>query len=109
MSRRIAIAIAGAAATALAAPAPAGAADIQVTIPGKFFEPARVTAEHLIAGVAGRPLAGVVEEEDSPALVEDADERLGRLGENTRELVPEREVLLLYAAHPPATSKNVTS
>jgi hypothetical protein len=45
---------------------------------GRDHEVARVPAQHLFAGVAGRTLAGVVEEEDPPFAVEHADERLRR-------------------------------
>jgi plastocyanin len=44
MSRRVAIASSVAAAALLGAPAAAGANELEIKMPGKFFEPARVTA-----------------------------------------------------------------
>jgi hypothetical protein len=35
---------------------------------------ARVAADHLVAGVAGRALAGLVEQQDAPVAVEHADQ-----------------------------------
>ena len=48
-------------------------------------EVASVAADDLLAPVARRPLAGLVEEQDPPVAVEHADERLGGLGEDPGE------------------------
>jgi hypothetical protein len=62
-------------------------------------EVARVSAQNLLAREARRPLTGVVEEQDASIAVEDADERLRRLGENLGELVAEHEPLCLRLSH----------
>jgi hypothetical protein len=52
---------------------------------GRDDELTCVRADHLLAGEAGRALAGVVEHEDATVGVEHADERLRRLGERGGE------------------------
>src|SRR5262249_57546010 len=54
-------------------------------------EVARVAAEHLLAAPARGPLAGVVEQQDPALAVVDADQRLGRLGEDPGERLVEDE------------------
>ena len=56
---------------------------------------ARVAADHLLAPVASRALARVVEQQYPSIAVEHADESLRRLGQDPREVVAEAEV----AAH----------
>jgi hypothetical protein len=61
-------------------------------------EVARVTAEHLLARVPGGALARVVEEHDPAAAVVDADERLGRLGQDRGERLAETELRVFHVS-----------
>ena len=62
---------------------------------GRDDELAGVAPDRLVAGEAGQPLAGLVEEQDPSVLAQDADERHRRLGEDSGEVVPEDEVRTL--------------
>ena len=64
----------------------------RIALLGRDQRVGEVAADHLVAREARRALAGVVEEEGAPGLVQHADERLCRLREHAGELVAELEV-----------------
>ena len=72
---------------------------------GRDHEVARVAAEHLVAREPGRALARVVEQHDPALRVEDADERLGGLGEDRAKESPSTNSSGRVSC---ATSKEVT-
>jgi hypothetical protein len=60
----------------------------------------RITADDLLTTESRRALAGVVEEDDPPPPVQNTDERLRGLGQNSCEVVAESEFRLPRLGHP---------